>query len=111
MLYIIKVLISALLIVAVSEVSKRSGLLGALLASLPLVSLLGILWLYWDTKNVQKAAELSTGIFWLVIPSLSFFALFPLLLKLKWSFYAAMGSSIFVMMVCYGVLMYFISLA
>lgn len=72
--YVVKVLITAALIVAVSEVSKRSTFLGGLLASLPLVSFLALLWLYLDTKDTAKVAALSTSIFWMVLPSLVFFS-------------------------------------
>jgi len=60
---IIKVIATSLLIVAISELSKRSSLLGALLASMPLISVLAILWLYIDTKDVAKVSDLATGIF------------------------------------------------
>jgi uncharacterized membrane protein (GlpM family) len=69
--YIFKVVITALIIVLVSEISKRSTFLGALLASLPLISLLAFIWIYVDTKDTARIAELSTQILWLVIPSLS----------------------------------------
>ena len=110
MFYIIKVFISAILIVFISEISKRSSVMGALLASLPIVSLLSILWLYWDTGNTQKISELSISIFWLVIPSLSLFLALPLFLKYKWNFYAALGGSIAVMLACYGVLLWILDL-
>ncbi len=88
--YIIKLLISSVLIVAISEISKRSSLIGALLASLPLVSVLAILWLYHDTKDVRQVSQLSTGVFWMVIPSLAFFVILPLMLKLNINFYLSM---------------------
>ena len=77
---VLKILISALLIYGISELSKRSTLLGALLASLPLTSLLAMIWLYWDTQDVKRVANLSTGVLWLVLPSLILFALLPVLL-------------------------------
>src|SRR6056297_525842 len=90
MTYLItKTLISAVIITAVSEISKRSSLFGALLASLPLVSFLGMIWLYIDTNSVEKVAELSYSIFWMVIPSLSLFIVLPLLLK-KYNFYISL---------------------
>ena len=52
--YTIKILLSSLVLVAVSEIAKRSSTLGALLASLPLTSLLAFVWLYLDTGDVQK---------------------------------------------------------
>ncbi len=81
----IKVLISAGIIVLVSELAKKSPFLGGLLASLPLVSSLGLIWLYIDTKDTQQVSNLSGSIFWLVIPSLSLFLLLPVLLKKGWS--------------------------
>ncbi len=80
---IFKTIISAVIIVAVSEVSKKSPLLGAILASLPLVSYLGIIWLYIDTESKTQVAQLSRSFFWMVIPSLSFFVVLPLLLKIE----------------------------
>jgi len=93
MYYALKVLISAALIVLISEISKRSTLLGAVLASVPLVSFLAILWMYRETKDTAKIAALSTEIFWLVLPSLLFFILFPLLLKRAVNFYLAFAVS------------------
>ena len=78
---VIKIIITSLIIVAISEISKRSSFIGALLASLPLVSVLAMVWLYIDTKDVEKVSDLANSIFWLVIPSLAFFISLPLLLK------------------------------
>ena len=103
--YLIKVLVSAAVLVAVAEVGKRSSLLGGLLASLPLVSLLAMLWLYLDTKDTAKVANLSTGIFWLVLPSLVFFLALPPLLKMKLNFYLSFGLAIALMLVCYGAML------
>ena len=64
----IKVAITAVLVVAISEVAKRSSLLGAVLASIPLTSVLAMVWLYADTGDAHKVADLATGIFWLVLP-------------------------------------------
>lgn len=79
--YIIKTLLSLVVIVSVSEIAKRSSLIGGILVSLPLVSLLAIIWLWIDTKSKIKVAELSHSIFWLVIPSLVLFISLPMLLK------------------------------
>ena len=104
--YIIKTLISAVIIVAVAEISKRSSLIGALLASLPIVSLLAMLWLYLDTKDAAKVASLATGIFWLVLPSLSLFITLPMLLRAKVNFYLSLGASVVVMLACYGTMLF-----
>jgi uncharacterized membrane protein (GlpM family) len=102
MLYIIaKFLITTGLIVLISEVSKRSTALAALLASLPLTSVLAMLWLYIDTKDIQKVAALADSILWLVIPSLFFFISFPLLLKKGVDFYLSMGIAAMITAGCY----------
>lgn len=98
---VFKYVLSAALVVLVSEVSKRSGLLGGLLASLPLVSFLAMIWLYVDTRDVQKVADLSWSILWLVIPSLSLFIALPLLIK-KLPFVASLAIATLIMFVCYG---------
>jgi hypothetical protein len=89
----LKVFISALVIVAVSEIAKRSTLFGALVASLPLTSILAMIWLYQDTKDSSRVATLSGEIAWLVIPSLILFIVLPLLLKRGVTFYPALGVS------------------
>lgn len=82
---VLKILISALLVFAISELSKRNSFLGALLASLPVVSILAMIWLWRDTHDVGRIASFSTGVFWLVLPSLVLFALLPPLLT-RWHF-------------------------
>ena len=99
--YILKVLISSVIIVVISEVSKRSSLMGSIFASLPLVSVLAMIWLYVDTKSVEKVSELSTSIFWLVIPSLSLFLILPQMLKWKINFYLSLLISITIMVIIY----------
>ena len=94
MLYsIVKVTTSALLIVAISEVSKRATTLGALLASLPLVSLLAMMWLYIDTGDRSKVADLASSIFWLVLPSLALFLILPVLLRAGRAFWPSLAIS------------------
>jgi hypothetical protein len=103
---IIKVLLSAVTIVVISEISKRSTLAGSILASVPIVSLLAFIWIYLDTKNTAKIAELSQGIFWLVIPSLLFFILFPILLKKNVEFWLSLGVSLVVMILGYFAMLF-----
>ncbi len=104
--YIIKVLVSSVIIVAVSEISKRSTLLGSIIASVPLVSLLAFIWMYIDTKDTAKIAELSQGIFWLVMPSLLFFILFPVLLKKNVEFWLSLGISLTLMVIGYFIMLF-----
>lgn len=79
--YILKVVITTALIVIISEISKRSTFIGAILASVPLVSVLAMVWLYIDTRDVSQVSALATSIFWLVLPSLVLFIMLPFLLK------------------------------
>ena len=99
--YLVKIVISAFLIVAIAEISKRSSLVGALLASVPLVSVLAMIWLYIDTRDSDKVAALASGIFWLVLPSLALFIALPLLLRQGLNFYLSMGLSILLTIACY----------
>jgi hypothetical protein len=95
--YALKVLITAALVVAVSEASKRSTFLGGMLASLPLVSLLAIIWLYLDTRDAGKVVALSTSIFWLVLPSL---------VKMKLAFPLSFGVATALMLASYGAMVF-----
>ncbi len=87
--YLVKLVVSAGLIVVISEVSKRSGYLGGLIASLPLVSLLAIGWMWFETGDAGKVASFSRSVFWFVLPSLLFFILLPWLLP-RLGFYTSM---------------------
>lgn len=107
--YSSKLILSALMIVIVSEVAKRSSLLGALIASLPLTSILAIIWLYIDTKSLEKVTQLSMGIFWIVIPSLLFFISLPLLLKWGLNFGLGLLGAILITGAGYGGYIIFLS--
>jgi hypothetical protein len=100
--YALKVAISAILIVSISELAKRSTIAGALLASLPLVSLLAMIWLYAETRNVAEVVALSRGIFWLVLPSLALFLVLPALLERGYNFYLSLAAGAAVTIVAYG---------
>jgi len=99
--YSLKIVITTVLIVAISEISKRSTLMGGILASLPLISVLAIIWLYIDTKNTALISEFSMSVFWLVIPSLVFFIALVFLLKKELHFYTSLGLAIMITVVCY----------
>ncbi|MDH2918039.1 MAG: DUF3147 family protein [Sideroxydans sp.] len=79
--YLLKIIISALLIVAISEIAKRHSGFAALLASLPMTSLLAFIWLRMEATPTAQIAALSGQIFWLVLPSLVLFLAFAFLLK------------------------------
>ena len=102
--YIFKITITAALIVLISEVAKRSSFIGAILASIPIVSVLAIVWLYIDTKDVTKISSLSISVFWFVIPSLALFLALPLLLKQGLNFYLSISISIGLTVGCYWIM-------
>lgn len=88
--YILKLVITALLIVLISEIGKRYSLVGALLAAIPLVSILAMIWMYIDTESSQSAVAFSQRIVWLIAPSMTLFIAFPLLIKRGMSFYPSL---------------------
>jgi hypothetical protein len=91
MLYlIIKAAVSGVLIAIISEVAKRYPGFGGLIASLPLVSVLGMVWLWRDKPDPANLASHSEATFWFVLPSLPMFLLIPALLRAGWSFWAAL---------------------
>lgn len=107
--YIVKVVVTTTLIVLISEISKRYTLVASILASVPLVSVLAMIWLYIDTKDVNSVASLSTNIFWLVIPSLALFITLPILLKHEINFYLSMAIAIAITSACYFLMVMLLS--
>lgn len=99
---IAKALISGVIIAIVSEVAKRQPALGALIASLPLVSVMGMIWLWRDKPDPTNMAEHATATFWYVIPSLPMFLLIPALLGRGWSFWMALIAGCLLTFVLYG---------
>ena len=101
MYYLIKVIITAILVVIVSEVSKRSSVIAGILASIPLLSFMAIFWMYYENKDLTVIINFSKAIFWLVIPSLLFFVALPMLLKKGVNFYLSMSLSASIMVLFY----------
>jgi hypothetical protein len=94
MLYpILKALLSGIIIMAVSEIAKRNPAFGALIVSLPLVSLLAILWLWRDTGDTERIAAHAQATFWYVLPSLPMFLALPALLRHGVGFWIALAVS------------------
>jgi len=101
MLGVLKVVLSALIIYGASELGKRSTLMGSLLISLPLISILALTWLYVETKDVARISSMSLSVFWLVLPSLIFFVVLPVFLKHGMPFFAAMPLALAIMVIGY----------
>ena len=98
---VVKTAISAIIIVVVSEVARRSAGLGALLASLPLVALLSMIWLWRDTGDTARMASYSQATFWYVLPSLPMFLLIPVLLKRGFAFWPSLAVGCFLTIALY----------
>jgi len=94
MLYLsIKAALSGVIIAVVSEVARRSPTLGALIVSLPLVSILGIIWLWHDTSDVERIAAHAQSTFWYVLPTLPMFLVMPAMLRHGAGFWPALAAS------------------
>jgi hypothetical protein len=92
MLYlVVKAVISGFLIAVISEIAKRSPGFGALVASLPLVSVLGMMWLWHDKPDAENMAAHASAAFWYVLPSLPMFLLIPALLRNGVGFWVALA--------------------
>ncbi|MGC2457820.1 MAG: DUF3147 family protein [Gallionellaceae bacterium] len=106
--YVLKVIVSALIIVAISEIAKRSTGFAALVASIPLTSLLAFVWLHMEASSPDQIADLSSQIFWLVLPSLLLFLLLSFLLRDGWAFWVSLGISVAATAGCYIALLPFL---
>ncbi len=107
MLYLAtKALISGVIIAAVSEIAKRSPGIGALILSLPLISILAFIWLWRDTGDKEGIAALAQSTFWFVLPTLPMFLLLPALLRGGGGFWAALGLSCLMTMALYAVMVW-----
>ena len=89
-----KGLFSGAVIVAASEIAKRSATFGALVVSLPLASIMAMTILYQDTKDASQVADFAEAIVWLMIPSLMIFIVTPWMLRRDYGFEISMGAGI-----------------
>jgi hypothetical protein len=88
---VLKALISGVIVAAVSVIAKRYPGFGGLVASLPLISVLGMIWLWRDTHDPVRMAAHAEGTFWFVLPSLPMFLLIPYMLRQGWHFWTALA--------------------
>ena len=98
---LLKLLLSSSIIVLVSEIAKKDNLIGGLIASIPIVSVLSMIWLYIDTNDIDKVKELANGILWMIVPSMSLFIVLPILINFGIKFYLSLTISILITIVCY----------
>lgn len=97
---IIKYLATSAIVVAVSEFAKRSDRLGGLLAALPLVTVLALIWLYLENQSEQKIANHAWYTFWYVVPTLPMFLVFPVLLP-RIGFWATLLACLAITVICF----------
>lgn len=98
---ITKYLITSVVVVLVSEIAKRSDKLGGLVAALPMVTVLALIWLYVDNQSQEKIANHAWYTFWYVIPTLPMFLAFPLLLP-RLGFWPTLAACVVLTMVSFG---------
>jgi len=98
---IIKYLLTSAVVVAVSEFAKRSDRIGGLVAALPLVTLLALIWLYIEKQPEQKIANHAWYTFWYVVPTLPMFLAFPALLP-RIGFWPTLLACVAITIVCFG---------
>lgn len=107
MLYlIIKALLSGAIVAGVSELARRYPGWGGLLASLPLVSLLAMIWLYRDSGEPQKVGALASSTFWFILPSMPMFLIIPVLIRSGWGVPPALALAVLVTLALYAVMLW-----
>lgn len=98
-----KYLVTAALVVVISEVAKRSDRIGSLIAALPLVTVLTLLWLYFEKQPAERITSHAWYTFWYVLATLPMFALFPLMHR-HGVFWGALAGSVVLTVVCFALL-------
>ncbi|MCJ1886629.1 DUF3147 family protein [Pseudomonas sp. LA21] len=104
---ITKYFLTAGIVVLVSELAKRSDKLGGLVAALPLVTVLTLIWLYVEQQSQEKIANHAWYTFWYVVPTLPMFLAFPLLLP-RLGFWPTLIACILITMTCFGLFALFV---
>ena len=102
LLFLIKAVLSGILVAAISTIARRYPGWGGLVASLPLVSVLSMLWLYGETRDAEAVAKLSLGAFWFLLPSIPMFLIIPVLLRAGVGFVATMAIACATTMILYA---------
>ena len=90
MLYFVKTIIAALIIVAVDAASKRTSALAAILLALPIISITAFVWIYVESGDKSKIADISQNTFWYVIPTLPMFLFLSWMLRNDYNFYLSL---------------------
>ena len=102
LLFLIKAAVSGLLVALISTIARRYPGWGGLIASLPLVSVIAMLWLHGETRETEKVAALAMSTFWFFLPSMPMFLIIPIMLRSGWSFGVTMITAVVVTMLLYA---------
>lgn len=105
----VKALLSGIIVMIVSEIARRSPAFGALVASLPLISVLGMMWLWRDTADTTRIADHAQATFWLVLPSLPMFLALPFILRSGVPFWPALIAGCALTAALYGMMVWVLS--
>ena len=103
---VVKAALSGVIVLVVSEVAKRNPGWGGLIASLPLISILGIIWLWNDTADTTRIARHAEATFWFVLPSLPMFLVLPAMLRANIAFWPALAASSLLTIALYALMVW-----
>ena len=106
MYFLLKALLSGLLMALISEVSRRSAGIGALIAALPVMSIIAVVWLWRDTSDAARIADHLTATFWYVLPSMPMFLAIPAMLRAGLGFWAALTLGSILTLILFGILLF-----
>ena len=100
---IVKFLVTSFIIVLVSEVAKRTDKLGALIAALPLVTIMVMIWLYLETRDSEKIANHAYYTLWYVVPTLPMFVQIPWMLRKGCNFWLTLGVGVIITFIAFAI--------
>jgi|TARA_B100000902_G_C27320843_1_gene924366 uncharacterized membrane protein (GlpM family) len=104
-----KILFTAIIVVVISEIAKKSTLIAGIVASIPLTSLLAFVWLHFDTQDIESIRDLSRNILLMIPPSLTFFISLYFIVGWNMSFYLSLFISIILTAIVYWLYFYILS--
>ena len=99
--FILNIVIILIVIVLVFEISKKNSVFGAVIGSIPIITVLSMIWPYIDIKDIGKIKNFSFNIFWIVIPSLVLFISLPILINNDFNFWFSLAIAIFFPIIFY----------
>jgi hypothetical protein len=99
---LLKALLSGAIVAAASEIARRWPGIGGLIVSLPLVSLLAFIWLWRDTGDGERVAQLAQSAFWFFLPSMPMFLALPAMLRAGWGFWPSLAAAVALTLALYA---------